>query len=167
MVLRGNHLIILYRYSNPSSPCIRRSVLTSENYRQPLNCVHDALLIREALSPLSALRGPGRTSRPSWIIILTPHTYSRIFPDFHPASRPSSLNPSAYWYDNCDFHPAGIWTVILLICNCYSVVKFLRLFRACVKHKTKLDACTYPKKTNFRKKLFFSVWISLCMIIIL
>lgn len=45
---------------------------------------------------LTALREPGRTSRPSWIIILTPHTYSRIFPDFHPTSRPSSLNPSAY-----------------------------------------------------------------------
>ena len=92
---------------------------------------------------------------------LLPH-----FPDFRPASRPSSFNPSAYWYENCDFHPAGIWTVILLICNCYSVVKSLRLFRACVKHKTKLDACTYPEKTNFVSLVFFVVWISLCVIII-
>ena len=35
-------------------------------------------------------------------------------PNFRPASQPSSLNPSAYYYDNCDFHPAGIWSVILL-----------------------------------------------------
>ena len=34
---------------------------------KPLNCVHDALLLREALSPLPAFRGPGRNS------FLAPH----------------------------------------------------------------------------------------------
>ena len=65
--------------SDPSSPRIRRGVLTSGNYRRATICVHDALLHSgEALSPLPALRGSGRTSRPSWVIILTQHTCSRI-----------------------------------------------------------------------------------------
>lgn len=72
---------------------------------EPLNCIHDALLIREALSPLSALRGPGRTSRPSWIIILTPHTYSLIF---RTSIQPLGLHLSIH-------QPTNMITVIFIL----------------------------------------------------
>ena len=50
----------------------------SRELQRATKCVHDALLKKEALSPLPALRGLGRSSRPLWVIILTQHTYSRI-----------------------------------------------------------------------------------------
>lgn len=75
------HIKVYAGLLDPSSPRIHRGVLTSGSYRRATQLCsrRPSLINREALSPLLALRGPGRLSRPSWVIILTQHTYSHIF----------------------------------------------------------------------------------------
>lgn len=81
---------------NPSSPRIRKGVLTSGSYRRATKlCSRRPSHKRSTISPI-CLAGTRTNLSPfmdyyPYATYLLPH-----FPDFHPASRPSSLNPSAY-----------------------------------------------------------------------
>lgn len=80
----------------PSSPRIRKGVLTSGSYRRATKlCSRRPSHKRSTISPI-CLAGTRTNLSPfmdyyPYATYLLPH-----FSDFHPASRPSSLNPSAY-----------------------------------------------------------------------